>query len=461
MPTPSPSPRACLVAALVSVAVVSAALVPPASAHGVPVASPATAPAPDGGDTPAEVQPYEQVVDLTFPTDRRATYHDDYESPRSRGAHGATDLMGTKGWGVFAAVGGRVTSAPGSDGTPPPSYGYMVRIAGNDGRQYAYLHLNNDTPGTDDGKGGPELAYAPGVVKGATVTRGQLIGYMGDSGNAESTAPHLHFEIDDPTVTDPGGTHRINPWSSLNDARARGDYPTATAPAWPPAGWTGPSTVPGKKSRTVFAPSGAREVDDSCPTGAVPGRAFADVAPGSAHHATVACAVWWELTKGATPQVFDPERNVTRAQMATFLARLVTAGGATLPSDAPDRFGDDDGSAHEANIDRVVAAGIMAGVGKGRFGPRLPVTRAEMARYLVAAYEHAAATTLPPAADAFGDDEGDPDEAHIDRAAAVGFASGVTASSYAPGREVTRGQVSSFLARVLDLLVEVGTATTP
>src|SRR5690606_32955657 len=102
-----------------------------------------------------------------------------------------------------------------------PSYGYMVTVCGDDGREYHYIHLNNDSPGTDDGRGGPAGAYAPGIRPGVRVARGQWIGYLGDSGNAETTPPHLHFEIEDPRLGDArvrGGRYRgdrINPYPSL------------------------------------------------------------------------------------------------------------------------------------------------------------------------------------------------------------------------------------------------------
>ncbi len=189
-----------------------------------------------GGAVPAlagaDPADYEQVVDITFPTDPRATFIDDYDQPRSGDrTHAATDLIGEKMWPVYAAVGGTVTWIPGAQGEAQPSYGYMIRIAGDDGRTYSYVHLNDDTPGTSDGAGGPEHAYASGLREGSTVTRGQLIGYLGDSGNADGT-PHLHFEIADPEVVDAYGGNRINPYRSLQSALERGDVVTQ-APATP------------------------------------------------------------------------------------------------------------------------------------------------------------------------------------------------------------------------------------
>jgi len=70
-----------------------------------------------------------------------------------------------------------------------------VFLLHDDGWQSYYIHLNNDSPGTDDGRG---WGIAGGVAMGARVAAGQLIGWVGDSGNAEETAPHLHFELVDP-----------------------------------------------------------------------------------------------------------------------------------------------------------------------------------------------------------------------------------------------------------------------
>lgn len=73
--------------------------------------------------------------------------------------------------------------------------GRAIKIRHIDGWTSAYMHLNNDTPGTDDGKAPWSLTVAPGVDVGTEVEKGQLIGWVGDSGNAETTAPHTHFEL--------------------------------------------------------------------------------------------------------------------------------------------------------------------------------------------------------------------------------------------------------------------------
>jgi murein DD-endopeptidase MepM/ murein hydrolase activator NlpD len=76
-----------------------------------------------------------------------------------------------------------------------------------------YIHLNNDTPGTDDGANLRQHAFAAGIDKGSKVTAGQTVGFLGDSGNAEEAGAHLHFELHAPDGT------VVNPYASLIAAR--------------------------------------------------------------------------------------------------------------------------------------------------------------------------------------------------------------------------------------------------
>ena len=79
--------------------------------------------------------------------------------------------------------------------------GARVTIVADDGYRYHYFHLNNDTPGTDDGEAEHHWTLPPALTTGQRVSAGQIIGYLGDSGNSEHSVAHLHFEIRDPAGT--------------------------------------------------------------------------------------------------------------------------------------------------------------------------------------------------------------------------------------------------------------------
>ena len=146
------------------------------------------------------------------------------------------------------------------------------------------------------------------------------------------------------------------------------------------------------------------------------------------------------ITVGCAPDLFCTNNPVTREQMASFLAR-----GLHLPAATRDYFTDDSGSAHQADINRVAEAGITVGCGAGRFCPRATVTREQMASFLARALD------LPLTADDyFTDDAGSQHEADINRMAAAGVTAGCAGDSFCPRSAVTRGQMAAFLHRGLD-----------
>jgi hypothetical protein len=121
-----------------------------------------------------------------FPVVGGATYTDDYGDARSQGRHQGNDLMAPKGTPVIAVADGVVTLHNSGRG------GYMMYLR-NASNEWLYIHLNNDVKG-NDGKGGRKTAYARGLRTGMRVRAGQEIGYVGNSGDAEGGASHLHFE---------------------------------------------------------------------------------------------------------------------------------------------------------------------------------------------------------------------------------------------------------------------------
>jgi hypothetical protein len=120
-----------------------------------------------------------------------SSYTDTFGACRGSGCsrpHLGVDLLGTKGTPVVAVDAGRIVWVS--------STCCALAIRHDDGWTSYYIHLNNDTPGTDDGLGQGIVA---GLGNGSRVSAGQHIGWRGDSGNAENSGAHLHFELQDPS----------------------------------------------------------------------------------------------------------------------------------------------------------------------------------------------------------------------------------------------------------------------
>lgn len=188
----------------------------------------------------------------------------------------------------------------------------------------------------------------------------------------------------------------------------------------------------------------------ACPD-PVPAAGFNDVEGGDVHGRAIACLVQYAVTQGVGNDRYDPTGSVTRAQMATFLVRLLAVAGDQPAVPATTRFSDVDG-VHADNIEALAGAGIAAGVSPTAFQPAGSVTRAQMATFLdrlLASVD----LPLPPAAPAF--DDVAPGVTHADaigRLAAAGVVQGRTVSTYDPTGLVTRAQMASFLMRTTDLL---------
>lgn len=386
------------------------------------------------------LEPYQQTLDITFPTVASAVFGMHFDAPRSGGrVHKATDVMAPKHSPAYAVTDGTICYINGI-GEPMPSWGYSFTLCGDDGRKYKYLHMNNDTPGTDDGNGGAELAYAPGIVRGVRVARGQHVGWVGDSGNAENSGSHIHFEIEDPAVTDPYGDDHIDPYYSLTAAIARGDVATGSVPA--PSSERQPTLTP-KPTVTPVATAGT--CDDRQATG------FADTI-GNVHEYHVRCIVDAEITRGRADGTYSPRATVSHGQVATFLVRTLTAAGVAVPdgADVADAYRDDDGDTHEGSLDRLAAIGLPA-ERSDRARPNEPVTRAEMAAWVGDALRYAGVEQADPD-DFYRDDEDHPLQTAVNRLSALGVVTGTGDGTFAPDATLNRAQMATFLARSLAVL---------
>jgi hypothetical protein len=110
---------------------------------------------------------------------------------------------------------------------------------------------------------------------------------------------------------------------------------------------------------------------------------FADLSRASVHRYNISALADAGVTGGCDSRNFCPERPVTRAQMATFLANALG-----LSPVSGSRFSDvPSGNVHREAINAIADAGITLGCGDGRYCPDQRVTRAEMASFLVRAFK--------------------------------------------------------------------------
>jgi peptidoglycan LD-endopeptidase LytH len=122
------------------------------------------------------------------PVQGAVSFTDTFGAPRSGGrTHKGVDMFAARGTPTVAVVAGSVFFQ--SD----PLGGLAAYVNGNDGNTYYYAHLND---------------YVGG---GRSVAAGDVVGHVGNTGDASDAPPHLHFEI---RLGGPNGT-RINPYPTV------------------------------------------------------------------------------------------------------------------------------------------------------------------------------------------------------------------------------------------------------
>jgi hypothetical protein len=157
------------------------------------------------------------------------------------------------------------------------------------------------------------------------------------------------------------------------------------------------------------------------------------------------------LTGGCAtnPPLFCPDAPVTREQMAAFIMRGL--GEFAPPAPATQRFADVPATnPFYAFIDRLAALGITLGCGGGNYCPTAPVTREQMAAFIIRALgePNPPAPGMPRFADV---PPTHPFFAFIDRLAARGITAGCSSTNYCPADPVTRAQMAVFLVRAFNL----------
>lgn len=144
-------------------------------------APPASSPSTTAPDPPP---PASGSGGLSCPVAGFTTFTDTFGAPRSGGrVHLGVDMMAARGTPVVAIESGTVRLHMSWLG------GISIFLRGDSGDEYFYTHLDG---------------WAGGLSSGEWVAGGQLIGYVGSTGNAGT--PHLHFEFH------PGGGGAVNPY---------------------------------------------------------------------------------------------------------------------------------------------------------------------------------------------------------------------------------------------------------
>lgn len=159
------------------------------------------APAAAAVETPQIKENYVGQLELIIPVAgvRPDQLQDTFDDARSEGrVHDAIDIMAAAGTPVLAAVDGKILKLFQSDRGGTTIY----QLSADEKTVYYYAHLQS---------------YANGLSEGNVVRQGDVIAYVGDTGNAGAGNYHLHFSIS--AVSDPKryweGTN-INPYPLLS-----------------------------------------------------------------------------------------------------------------------------------------------------------------------------------------------------------------------------------------------------
>jgi len=148
--------------------------------------------------------------DLVFPVEGEHRFSGTFWAGRASGFHQGQDILAKKMTPVVAVADGvvRLVNWTSRESMNPGRCCSLV-LQHDDGWESWYIHLNNDSIGTDDGKG---WGLEPGIKPGVRVKAGQHIGWVGDSGNAEDVGSQIHYELRDPSGT------LVNPYRALVSA---------------------------------------------------------------------------------------------------------------------------------------------------------------------------------------------------------------------------------------------------
>jgi S-layer homology domain/Domain of unknown function DUF11/Beta-propeller repeat len=230
-------------------------------------------------------------------------------------------------------------------------------------------------------------------------------------------------------ITFPTGIAGIGSGSRVYNTSAN----TATSPR------TGSITV---GSQTVHLAQG----------GANPAQLFTDVPASNVFFNHITLMKLNNITSGCTPTAYCPDDTTTRGQMAVFIVRLLMGGDNFSFQQAPFFTDVPTGHVFFKWIQKMKELGITSGCSPTTYCPNDPVTRGQMAVFIIRAMLGITATDTFPfsATPRFTDvASGYPFFSFIQKMAERGITTGCSPTTYCPDAPTTRGQMAVFLIRAL------------
>ena len=184
---------------------------------------------------PPKITPRLTAGGYVFPVYGPVSFTDTFGAPRAAvGWHHGADIFAPLGAPVLAVTRGTVFSVGWND-----LGGNRFWLRDDEGNQFYYAHLS---------------AFSPLAVNGARVKAGEVLGFVGNTGDATGTPYHLHFEIHPVELLGRGYDGAVNPTGYLNAWRRVQDlsFPAARVPAW--RGWAGAAPAAATLGRAAPKP---------------------------------------------------------------------------------------------------------------------------------------------------------------------------------------------------------------
>ncbi|WP_169786692.1 S-layer homology domain-containing protein [Nitriliruptor alkaliphilus] len=210
-----------------------------------------------------------------------------------------------------------------------------------------------------------------------------------------------------------------------------------------------------------------RDLSYACPKDRVPKAGFRDV-PSSFNFAReIDCLVWYEITQGKTATEYAPNEFVTRQQMAVFIFRMLDDLIELPEPPSRSQFHDVPATGEVGiaintlasdELAEMLGVRIVSGKTATTYAPADRVTRAQMGSFIARTLEGLVEILDRGRCDGIFTDEGDIPPSHIDNVkllCAAGIVTGRADGSYGPSADVTRAQMSAFLMRLMDIIVEL------